>query len=97
MPRFELRYESAYLEDLQAIHSAYDLPPIREAVLQLADQADVVARNRRRLGRTISWCPDATWQARVRDYRVLYRVDEGVVSLLRVRFKGTKTTEEMGR
>jgi mRNA-degrading endonuclease RelE of RelBE toxin-antitoxin system len=39
--------------------------------------------------------PDA-WQLRVGNYRVLYRFGEGVVFVLRVRFKGTKTTEEMG-
>jgi mRNA-degrading endonuclease RelE of RelBE toxin-antitoxin system len=96
MPRYVLRYEKAYLADLRSIGSAYDLAPIVTAVRTLDDQADVVTRSRRPLARPISWCPDATWQLRVGNYRVLYRFGEGVVFVLRVRFKGTKTTEEMG-
>jgi mRNA-degrading endonuclease RelE of RelBE toxin-antitoxin system len=97
LPRYELRYATVYLEDLRSLLRPYDLPVIVGTVNDLADQAETVSRNRRPLGAPISWCPTATWQLRVGDYRVLYRVDEGVVSVLRVRFKGSKTTEEMGR
>jgi hypothetical protein len=45
----------------------------------------------------ISWCPAASWQLRVRQYRVLSDVQLGIVSLLRVTFKGRQTSEEMGR
>jgi len=84
------------MADLRALRRAYDLPLITRAALQLADQAEVPSRNRRPLEIPISWCPTATWQQRVDDYRILYRVDERAVSLLRVLFKGSKSTEEMG-
>jgi mRNA-degrading endonuclease RelE of RelBE toxin-antitoxin system len=76
---------------------AYDLPIIIAAVNRLADQAEVASRNRRPLGGPVSWCPAAKWQMRVGGYRVFYRVENGVVDVLRVRFKGSRTTEEMGR
>jgi mRNA-degrading endonuclease RelE of RelBE toxin-antitoxin system len=94
--RFQLRYEGAYLADLRSLRRAYDLPIITTAVLGLAEEADVPSRNRRPLTDPISWCPAATWQQRVENYRVLYRIEDGVVFILRVRFKGSKTTEEMG-
>jgi mRNA-degrading endonuclease RelE of RelBE toxin-antitoxin system len=92
--RYTLRYETAYIADLRSLRAAYDLPRIVAAVKRLADQAELVARNCRPLRARISWCPATTWQLRVGDYRVLYRV-EPVVDLLRVRFKGSRTTEEM--
>jgi mRNA-degrading endonuclease RelE of RelBE toxin-antitoxin system len=96
VPRYQLRYEAAYLDDLRSLQRAYDLPLVTQAVLALADQAEALTRNRRPLAAPISWCPTATWQQRVQDYRVLYRVENGVVLVLRVRFKGSKATEEMG-
>lgn len=58
---------------------------------------EVPSRNRKRILKAVSWCPKATWQLRVGSYRVLYEVERGVVTLLRVTFKGTQTTEEMGQ
>jgi mRNA-degrading endonuclease RelE of RelBE toxin-antitoxin system len=94
--RYLLQYEDAYLDDLRTLARAYDLPAITRAVMQLADQAETRTRNRRPLSTPISWCPAATWQQRVEEYRVLYRVDGGIDQVLRVRFKGSRTTEEMG-
>jgi mRNA-degrading endonuclease RelE of RelBE toxin-antitoxin system len=96
VPRYFLRYADAYLADLRTLARAYDLPVVTRAVLQLADQAETQSRNRKPIAVPISWCPAATWQQRVDDYRVLYRVDGGIVQVLRVRFKGSRTTEEMG-
>ena len=96
MPRYRLQYEAAYLDDLRTLLRAYDLPLITRAVLILADQAEVPSRNRRPLTAPISWCPTATWQQRVEGYRVLYRVEADSVFVLRVRFKGSKSSEEMG-
>jgi mRNA-degrading endonuclease RelE of RelBE toxin-antitoxin system len=96
VPRFLLRYEDAYLEDLRTLARAYDLPIITRAVRQLADQAETRSRNRKPLRAPISWCPAATWQQRVASYRVLYKVDGGIVQVLRVRSKNSRTTEEMG-
>jgi len=69
----------------------------RRRVAILAFQAETETRNRKRLARPISWCPEATWQLRVRKYRILSRVEGGTVLVLRLTFKGTQTTEEMGR
>ena len=96
MPRYFLRYEDAYLDDLRTLARAYELPIITRAVLQLGDHAETQSRNRKPLSAAISWCASATWQLRIDDYRVLYRVDGSVVQVLRVRFKGSRTTEEMG-
>jgi mRNA-degrading endonuclease RelE of RelBE toxin-antitoxin system len=96
MSRYPLRYSTAFDEDLDSV-TPYDAPIIRAAVLLLRDQAESPTRNRRPLADPITWCPDASLQLRIRDYRVLYDVRLGVVRLLRVTFKGRKTTEEMGR
>ena len=95
MPRYRLQYDDRYLNDLRTLR-AYDLPLITRAVRDLADQAEVVARNRKPLIAPISWCPAATWEQRVEGYRVLYRVEADIVQVLRVRFKGSKSSEEMG-
>jgi mRNA-degrading endonuclease RelE of RelBE toxin-antitoxin system len=94
-PRYELRYSIAFDSDLDRV-TAYEAPIIRAAVLLLCEQAETPTRNRRPLANPIAWCPDASWQLRVRGYRVLYDVRLGVVRLLRVTFTGRKTTEEMG-
>ena len=83
------------MNDLRALRP-YDLPTISMAVVTLADQAETQSRNRRPIRAAITWCPAATWQLRVGGYRVLYRVADGVVEVLRVRWKGSGTTEEMG-
>ena len=94
--RYELRYTVEFDRDLDEI-PPYDGPIIRAAVLVLQNQAEQPTRNRRPLLRPVFWCSDANWQLRVGQYRVLYSVQERAVSLLRVTFKGRRTTEEMGR
>jgi len=96
MARYRLRYASAYLQDLRTLADAYSLPIVTAAVLLLADQAEVATRNRRPLVSSVSWCPEATWQLRIGAFRVLYSVAGGLVDVLRLKFKGSKTTEEMG-
>jgi mRNA-degrading endonuclease RelE of RelBE toxin-antitoxin system len=95
VPRFTILYAETYREDFLAI-DAFDRARIRTAVLVLRDQADIPSRNRRPLDRPISWCPEATWQMRSGDHRVLYRIEDEVVLALRVLLKGARTTEEMG-
>ena len=94
--RYSLLYSRAFDEDLDEI-PAYDAVIVRSAVALMVTQAETPTKNRRRLSSPISWCPEADWQLRVRSYRVLYRVDEGTVRVLRLTFKGRMTTEEMGR
>jgi mRNA-degrading endonuclease RelE of RelBE toxin-antitoxin system len=93
--RYRLQYSSAYIEDFKALE-AFDRAKVRNAVLALGDQAEVPTRNRRPLMSPVSWCPEATWKLRIEDYRLFYRVDAATVFVLRVRFKGSRTIEEMG-
>jgi mRNA-degrading endonuclease RelE of RelBE toxin-antitoxin system len=95
VPRFAIRYSDRYLHDFLRV-DAFDRARIRAAVLLLEEQADVATRNRRPLKRPVSWCPEATWQLRAGDYRVLYRIGGRDVLALRVSLKGSRTTEEMG-
>lgn len=95
-PPYQLTYDRRYFDDLEHL-DPFDIPVIRDAVLVLEHQAEQVSRNRRPLKQPVSWCPDAKWQLRVRDYRVLYRIEgDGIVIVLRVKFKGSGTTEELG-
>jgi len=95
-PHHKLLYSRAFDDDLDDI-PAYDAVIVRSAVALLANQAETESRHRKGLSRAVSWCPEAGWELRVRSYRVLYRVDEGTVRVLRLTFKGRMTTEEMGR
>jgi mRNA-degrading endonuclease RelE of RelBE toxin-antitoxin system len=93
--RYELNFAPIFDADLAQL-DAFVYPRIRAALLMLRDQAEARTRNRRPLRKRVWWCPTATWQARVGDFRILYRVAGHSVQLLRVKWKGTKTTEEMG-
>lgn|SRR5262245_24530661 len=93
---YRLLYSRYFDEDLDRI-GAYDAVIVRTRVALLAHQAETETRNQRPLASPLDWCPEATWQLRVRTYRVLYRVEGGVVSVLRLTFKGRQTSEEMGR
>lgn len=93
--RYDLNYDLAFDTDLSRL-DAFVYPTIRSAVSLLPHQAEVATRHRRPLNAPVSWCPEATWQLRIGDYRVLYRVDRNRVLLLRVLLKGSRTTEEMG-
>ena len=93
---YRLLYSRDFDQDLDGV-PAYDAVVVRTRVALLDYQAEQESRNRRRLANPISWCAEANWQLRVGRYRVLYRVEGGIVQVLRVAFKGRKTTEEMGR
>jgi mRNA-degrading endonuclease RelE of RelBE toxin-antitoxin system len=91
-----LRFAATYLLELREL-PVFDRAKIQAAVgHSLTTDADNPSRNRRPLKAQISWCPEAKWQLRVGNYRVLYSVDPTGVEILRVRFKGRRSTEEMG-
>jgi hypothetical protein len=94
--RFRLEYDGEAYDDLDDVDS-FDLPSLRRAIALLTQQPDVSTRNRRPLARPVSWCPEATWQQRVGGYRILYCFGVGVVRILRVKWKGSMTLEEVGR
>ena len=65
------------------------------AVQQLAQQAEIETRNRKRLRKPIPGLWDAEWNIRVGDVRVLYRIIDGrIAHVLRVILKGTATLEQ---
>jgi mRNA-degrading endonuclease RelE of RelBE toxin-antitoxin system len=93
---FRIEWEQPAFDDLEEIDS-FDSPIIHREVRLLEHHADQPGRNRRPLARPVAWCPDATWQLRVGGYRVLYSLEAGVVRILRIKWKGRSTTEEMGQ
>jgi mRNA-degrading endonuclease RelE of RelBE toxin-antitoxin system len=94
--KYTLLFEPTFVHDLDAI-DPYDHGFILTAVHQLADQAEVPTRNRKRLVRPISWVPDAEWELRIRGrWRVFYAVSENEVRVCRVRLKGKRQTEDLG-
>jgi mRNA-degrading endonuclease RelE of RelBE toxin-antitoxin system len=75
MPGWTLTFASAYVVDLRAL-PVFDHARIQAAVsTSLPAEPDRPARHRRALKAPVSWCPNATWQLRVGDYRVLYRLE----------------------
>jgi mRNA-degrading endonuclease RelE of RelBE toxin-antitoxin system len=93
---WRLLFASSYLQDLR------DLPIFERARIQASVVTSLVhepvrpAKHRRPLQAPVSSCPEATWQLRIGDYRVLYRLDRDAVEVLRVRLKARRSTEEMG-
>jgi hypothetical protein len=82
--------------DLRAM-PVFDRARIQAAVAtSLAGEPDKPSGHRRPLKVPISWCPEASWQLRVGDYRVLYRMESAAVGVLRVRLKARRSTEGMG-
>jgi mRNA-degrading endonuclease RelE of RelBE toxin-antitoxin system len=82
MARHRIVYADLFLDDLRRIE-AFERAKVRTALLILSDQAELAARNRRPLRGPVHWCPEATWQLRIEDYRVLYRVVSDEVQVLR--------------
>ena len=76
------------------------LPPfearaILTAIRELRYQGERMTRNRKPLRDVLPSVPDATWEVRVADHRVLYQVrNHRIVRLLRVIFKGRLTMDE---
>ena len=91
---YEINWSEKACADLKA------LPPlwrrrVGEAVSQLAHQAEIETRNRKRLRTQLPDLMEAEWNLRIGDLRVLYEVLEGrIVWVLRVILKGTATIDE---
>jgi len=92
---FRIEWNQEALDDLEMLDS-FDSPIIHREVRLLEHHADQLGRNRRPLAAPLGWCPEATWQLRVRGYRVLYSIDAGIVRIVRIKWKGRSTTEEIG-
>ena len=96
MTRWTLAFADTYLTDLREL-PVFDRARVQASVASsLEGEPDRPTRHRRPLKSGVGWCPEATWQLRVGEYRVLYRIQNSSVEILRVRFKGRRTTEAMG-
>jgi len=90
-------YSSEYVGDLRRLRP-FDRPVIQRTIAnQLTVGADVPTRNRRPLRHGLPWCPDAAWQLRIGQFRVLYAFDSDTVRILRLLLKGSRTSAEMGQ
>ena len=96
MARWRLAFAASYVADLRAL-PVFDRARVQAAIaVSLASDADRPSKQRRPLKAAVSWCPEASWQLRIGDFRVLYRLESDFVEVLRVKLKARRTTEEMG-
>jgi len=91
-----VEYDQEAFDDLDEV-DAFDIPVLRTAIGRLQYEALSQTMRRCPLDRPVSWCPDATWQQRCGNYRIFYRVEDRTVRVLRVKWKGSRTTEDIGR
>jgi mRNA-degrading endonuclease RelE of RelBE toxin-antitoxin system len=82
---------------------AFEAKAIHRAIEWLAYQAETRTRNRKPLGEPLEDLPEASWELRIRAYRVFYEVRPGgasasmnpkTVRILRVILKGRQSTRE---
>jgi len=95
---YEIRWSNEARADIRAV-PVFRRGPIFAAIEQLQAQAEFQTRNRKPLVEPLEILPDATWEVRVGEHRVFYRIDLGqTVDILRVILKGgTTTAEAIGR
>src|SRR5688572_15956105 len=87
-PRYTIEWAPSADAELAALH-VFDSRPIVRAVRELAHEAETETRNRKPLLQPIENVPEASWEIRVVEHRVLYEVKEGqTVRILRVILKG---------
>ena len=92
--RYRIEWDPRAEAELEALH-VFDSRPIVQAVRELSHQAETETRNRKPLLHPIDDVPEAAWEIRVVEHRVLYEVKEGqTVRILRVILKGRHTTRE---
>jgi hypothetical protein len=92
--RYVLEWDPIAEEEFQDLRP-FDARPILQAIRELRYQAEAETRNRKPLQEAIPSVPDASWEVRVADHRVLYEVRKHrIVRLLRVILKGRQTTDE---
>jgi mRNA-degrading endonuclease RelE of RelBE toxin-antitoxin system len=88
--RYLLQWDPRAETELDQLR-AFDARPLLGAVERLRDQAEVMTRNRKPLRKRLFEVPAAGWEVRVGQHRVLYRVQERTVTILRVILKGRRT------
>jgi mRNA-degrading endonuclease RelE of RelBE toxin-antitoxin system len=73
-------------------------PPVLAAVDELVHRAETETTNRKKLDASLGLppgYPDPIWEIRVGEHRVLYTVAQETVTILGVRLKGRRTTDEI--
>jgi len=89
---YEIEWSEPARADLKAL-PAFWRRRVGATIAQLAHQAEVETKNRKRLRKRLPDLIEAEWNLRTGDLRVLYEVLEGrIVHILRVILKGTTTT-----
>lgn len=90
---FEIIWADEARDELERV-PIFRRAAIVAAVGALRLLADQPTKNRKPLEKPLAALPDATWEVRIDDWRVLYRiVDARTVRLLRVIFKGRAPTD----
>jgi hypothetical protein len=101
---FSIEWAPDALADVERIRP-FDARPIFAALAEIRHQADVETRNRKPLREPLEELPDASWEVRVGEFRVFYRISGEALGaeqvgvgktarILRVIFKGRSTTAE---
>jgi mRNA-degrading endonuclease RelE of RelBE toxin-antitoxin system len=91
---YEIDWSEEARADMRAV-PAFARAALRSEARHLRYQALFVTRNRKPLRVPIAGLPEAQWQSRVGEYRILYCViDMRTVLILRVILKGADTTAE---
>ena len=91
---YELEWEPMAEEELDQLRP-FDARSILKAIRELRYGAELVTRNRKPLREPIPGVPEASWELRVGDHRVLYEVRKHrIVRMLRVILKGRLTIDE---
>lgn len=92
--RYSVELDPEAQRDVEGLR-AFDARPVVEAVRELRYEAEIETRQRKPLRAAIPAVPDASWELRVGDYRVLYQVrKDRTVRVLRVILKGRRTSDE---
>jgi mRNA-degrading endonuclease RelE of RelBE toxin-antitoxin system len=91
---YELEWDPVAEDELNQLRS-FDARSIVKAIRELRYGAEMVTRNRKPLTEPLPSVPEATWELRVGEHRVLYEVRKHrIVRMLRVILKGRLTMDE---
>ena len=94
-PRYQVEISARAADELGRLR-AFDQRPIVQSIRDLAHQAEVATRNRKRLVEPLERIPAATWELRVGRHRVFYEIRApGTVRVLPVIIKDGTTVESL--
>ena len=92
---YDLVWDEAAKAELAALSSFQRRIIVRIVEQQLRHQPNIEARNRKPLREPLEELPEASWELRVREHRVLYWIaDPRTVTILRVILKATASLNQ---